>query len=447
MSGRRPGLLGKFFWTAGTFGASFFLKFGLNVCLSRLLASEIFGVMVVVNAVKMGVELLTDVGIEQNIVHNPRGLERDFLDTAWTMQALRGAMLSLLFAALSPLLAATYHIDVRVFLLASLSPILGALHSTALYVLAKTLEVKKRNLFEIGYEAAGFVISVALAIWLRNVWAPIIALLAAVAIRSAASYLLPHAGHRLILKPQIVREIFHFGKWIALSSLVMYAATYFDRLYLGRVAPLALLGIYGIARTIAELPTTLARRMSYQILFPALAGGEGGGKRDVLAEIGPARWTFVAAVAAIMGVGVAVADIAVNIVYDARYHQAGWMLSVLLAGGLFSVLSNLNEALLLGAGKPVYSSLANVLRFCTLGVGLPLAYALGGFAGAVIMVAFTEVLQYGYIAVGMHRVRLAFWRQDMGAIILAIAVLLLCLAARHALGWGLPWDGLSAALR
>jgi hypothetical protein len=47
----------------------------------------------------------------------------------------------------------------------------------------------------------------------------------------------------------------------------------------------------------------------------------------------------------------------------------------------------------------------------------------------------------------MHRVRLAFWRQDMGAIILAIAVLLLCLAARHALGWGLPWDGLSAALR
>jgi hypothetical protein len=49
----------------------------------RQLAPQIFGLMVEVNGLRTGIELLTDVGVEQNIVHNEKGLEDEFFNTAW----------------------------------------------------------------------------------------------------------------------------------------------------------------------------------------------------------------------------------------------------------------------------------------------------------------------------------------------------------------------------
>lgn len=436
------GYLAKFVWTAGTFVVSAALKFGLNVTLSYLLAPEILGVMVVVNAVRLGVELLTDVGIEQNIVHHPDGAERAFRDTAWTMQVLRGALLSLVFAVAAPFLARAYGIDVRIFLLAALSPVIGGAHSTAIFVLVKQVEVRRRNLFELGCEVVAFAVQVALAWWLRSVWAPVIGLVLAVAIRSALSYALPDASQRLRLDRAVTGRIIQFGKWIAITSLVMYAATNLDRLYLGRVAPLALVGIYGIARAIAELPTTLARRMSYQIIFPALAGIAPDDRRAQMAAIGRSRTVLALGVCVSLAGAAGIADVLIRLIYDSRYAEASWMLVVLLLGAVFAVLSNLNEALLLSAGQPFYSSVANVTRLTTLALLLPTGYAVAGFSGAVGAVAVTELLQYGYIAVGLHRVRMAFWREDAAAIGLALLLFVAILLVRAQMGLGNPLAGM-----
>src|SRR3954462_15017263 len=88
-------------WTTVSYGAAQFLRLLNNVILARLLAPPIFGLMAIVNAIRTGIELLSDVGIIQNIVSNPRGDDPNFYDTAWTLQAVRG----LLLAALCILLA------------------------------------------------------------------------------------------------------------------------------------------------------------------------------------------------------------------------------------------------------------------------------------------------------------------------------------------------------
>ena len=436
------GYLAKFVWTAGTFVLSAGLKFGLNIVLAYLLAPQILGVMVVVNAIRLGVELLTDVGIEQNIIHHRDGLDRNFRDTAWTLQLARGALLSLAFLIAAPFLAEAYGIDVRIFLVAALSPVIGGAHSTAIFALVKQMEVRRRNLFELACEVLAFAVQVALAAWLRSVWAPVFGLVLAVAIRSALSYLLPDPAQRLRFDPAVVRRIVHFGKWIAITSLVMYAATNLDRLYLGKVAPLALVGIYGIARAIAELPTTLARRMSYQIIFPALASAGDDDRAGQMIAIARSRALFTLAVCGGLGLAASIADGLVVLVYDPRYQQASWMLSVLLVGAVFAVLSNLNEALLLSAGRPIYGSIANLTRLGTLALLLPTGYALAGFAGAVAAVAATELLQYCYIAVGLHRVRMNFWRQDAAAIGTAALAIALVLMVRWQFDLGSPLAGM-----
>ncbi len=439
---RAEGYLGKFAWTMGTFVASAGLKFGLNIVLAWLLAPSVLGVMVVVNAIRLGIELLSDVGIEQNIVHHPDGLDRRFRDIAWTLQLLRGCMLTGIFLAAAPLLGPAYGIDTRIFLLAALSPMIGGLHSTAVFVLVKQLEVRRRNLFELTCEAAAFAVQVGLALWLRSVWAPAIGLVLAVAIRSALSYTLPDAGQRWRLERATVLRIVHFGKWIAITSLATYAASNLDRLYLGQVVPLALLGIYGVARAIAEVPTTLAGRMGYQIIFPALAGVAPSDRVQALARIGHIRALFVWSVCAGLAAVAGGADLVIRAIYDPRYAEAGWILSVLLGGAVFAVLSNLNGALLLSAGRPFFASIANLLRLGTLAVLLPLGYQVGGFPGAVVAIALTELCQYGYVAIGQVRVRLHFWRQDLLAVGLAAGVFAVLLLVRLELALGSPLGGM-----
>jgi len=437
----KGGYQSKFLWTVGTFGLSAVLKFASSIILSWLLAPSILGVVVVVNTVRLGVEILTDIGVEQNIVHHRDGLEPYFRNTAWTIQVVRGLILTLVFAAAAPWLAHVYGIDTSLFLVAALTPAIGGLHSIATLALVKGVAVRRRNLFELTCEMLALLTQIGLALWLRSVWAPVLGLVVATAIRTGLSYTLPDPWQRFGFDREVAMRMLRFGRWIMITSLVMYAAMSLDRLYLGRVAPLALLGIYGIARNIAELPTTLSRRMSYQIIFPALARAAEGDRAGQMRAIAGSRLTVILIGCGGLAAAAGVADRLVAFVYDPRYAAAGWMLSVLLLGGVFAVLSNLNEALLLSAGRPGYSSVANTTRLATLAVLLPGGYALAGMSGAVAAVALTEAAQYGYIGLGLRRVGLHFWRQDAAAIALAAIVFAAILLGRMALGWGNPLAG------
>ena len=432
----------NFAWTAGTVGASSVVRFGLNIVLAHLLVPEILGVMVVVNSIRLGIELLSDVGIEQNIIHHADSLEPRFRDTAWTLQVLRGLMLSTIFAVGAPLFGAAYGIPASIFLVASLGPIINSLHSTAIFALVKRLEVRHRSLFELMIEVIYVVMTIGLAWVWRSVWAPVLGVVLYAALRTALSYTLPDARQRFRLDREVAMRIIHFGKWIAVTSLVTYAASNVDRLYLGTVVPLGLLGVYGIARTIAEVPTTLARRIGYQVVFPSLAGARNAGDLDGRARIARTRLAFVLVACGGIGAAASCGDLLIKLVYDPRYLQAGWMVTVLLLGAVFAILSNLNEALLLAGGRPAYSTYANLLRLGTLAVGVIGGFAVGGMVGTVIAVALAEVCQYGYIAVGQLRIRQHFWKQDAGAVLAAICLFAALVALRHALGWGTPMETL-----
>jgi O-antigen/teichoic acid export membrane protein len=435
---RRRSLLSKVIWTTGAFGASLLLRLGSNIVLARLLAPEIFGVMVIVTSMRLGIELLSDIGIEQNIVSNEDGLKHEFFNTAWTMQILRGAALSCLFMAVSPVLAAFYKIDVTVFLAVGVAPFLYGAASTSIFVMSKAVAVHRRNLFDLSVEVINFAVCVVLALITPTVWSFIGGMLISTAARAIVSYFLAHPPHKLMLDKHSFREIWRFGRWFMILSLAMYASTNLDKLYLGRVAPLALLGIYGIARTIADLPGFLVRRLSYQVVFPTLAAAWTKGDAAAIAEMAATRLKIVLLAAFAIAFGIATADIAVGIIYDPRYVQAGWMLAALLLGSWFSMLATLNEAYLLAAGRPAFNSATNVLRLAILAVGLPAGYHLAGFPGAIGAVILSEIGRYAFVGIGQHRLNLTFWKQDCGAMVFALAVVAAGLALRSAIGLGSP---------
>jgi O-antigen/teichoic acid export membrane protein len=446
MSAKQASIGSKSLWTIGTYVASAAIRFGSNIVLSRLLGPEVLGIVVIAQAIRTGTDLLTDLGPEQNIVHSPHGEDERFLNTIWTMQILRGLIVSLACLCATPLLARFYRIDIWLLVVVSAAPLLNSLTSTSIFSVSKRMDVRTRNLFELLAEALGLVINVTLALTLRNVWAPILGIVLSISVRSALTYLLPRPGHRFVFDRHHALAIFHFSKWIMLSSLALYAAIYVDRLFLGRVVTLATLGVYGLAKAISDLPNTVAGRVGFQIVFPFVARRDGDltpGSAD-RAELGRTRRNFLLLVLVGIATVMAWSDWAVIILYGQRYAAAGWMLCMLLVGGWIAVLSSLNEATIFGSGEPQNVGLANVIRFAVMATVLPAGFALWGLPGALLALPASETMRYLVLARAQIRVRLTFLKQDIALTAGLLALFTAWLAIRLTLGLGAPWSHVSS---
>src|SRR6476646_1258750 len=80
-------------WTTSEYAIGVVLRLGGNLVLTRLLVPDMFGIMALVNTFLMGLQMFSDVGIGPSIIQNRRGDDPAFLNTAWTIQVMRGATL------------------------------------------------------------------------------------------------------------------------------------------------------------------------------------------------------------------------------------------------------------------------------------------------------------------------------------------------------------------
>jgi O-antigen/teichoic acid export membrane protein len=414
-------------WSTAGYGAVQVLKLLNNVVLARLLAPELFGIMVIVNTVRTGIELASDIGIGQNIVHNPRAETPAFYDTAWTLQVMRGLTLGLLSAALAWPIAWFYRNPelAGIFAVASLFFVFAGFESTSRFLAQKRLQLAAYSAFEVGYTAVAVAAHIILAIISPTIWALVFGgIISAGAVMIGSYFLVPGIRHHFVLDRAAMREILSFGRWVFISSIVYFLAMNFDRLYMARAVPLAILGTYGIARSLADILNLLVARFGNFIVFPMVAAAAHS-IPELRARLARARPLLLLAAAASVAGFTAVSDQITAVLYDSRYQAAGMMLPTLSIGVWFAILSTINESVLLGIGKPAYSATANLTKFGWLLVGLPIAVHFHGIVGEVVVIASAEVVRYVPLWIAQRREHLSFARADiaMTAVMLGLVIL------------------------
>ena len=324
----------------------------------------------------------------------------------------------------------------------SAAPMINSLASTSLFGLSKGLAVKSRSLFELAAEIIGLAINIILALNMPTIWAPVLGILLGLSARSILSYLMPGPPHRFVIDRVHFRAIIGFGKWVMLTSLTFYAAIYIDRLFLARAVNMAVLGVYGLARNIADLPIVLVSRLGLLIIFPVIAANRGGIAGTEQEDLARMRRRCLLLLAFGIATVMAWSDRAVMMLYDRRYHEAGWMLFLLLAGSWMGVLSVFSEAAVLGCGKPQFVSYANIIRVTVMIIGLPSGFAAWGLPGAVLALPASECARYSILLISQRRLGIGFPIQDAAASVILSAVLAGWLVVRQSLGLGTPWASL-----
>jgi O-antigen/teichoic acid export membrane protein len=432
-------------WTIGAYGVSLGLRLATNIVLARLLAPELFGIMLIVYTLQRGAELLTDVGIGQNIVYSKNAEDPEFYNTAWSLQLIRNVAIWLVCLAAAAPVAQFYRSPTLALIvpITTIGLLFGGLTSVSRILLQKRLQIAVLTLFELIVSFISSVAFVLFAFLSPTIWALVFGGLVNAAIQMIGSYfLLPGVKQKFYLSKQFLWEILHFGKWIFIAQLVYFLSTNFDRLYLAKVVPFELLGIYGIARSISELTGGLVLRLGNSVLFPFIASHSQTPRADLREQLTSIRLRFFLLAALGFSIFVATADLAIKLLYDQRYQAATWILPVLTIGSWFSIIANVNEATLLGLGKPSYSAVSSGSKFAFLLIGLPLGINAHGFFGGVLVIALADLCRYIPILVGQRRERFSFGMQDL---LLTLAVFLLIGFLewlRWILGFGTSFDSL-----
>ena len=424
-------------WTTLSYGVSQTIRLLTNVVLARLLAPEILGIMAVVNSIRTGIQLLSDVGINQNIVSNPRGADPDFYDTAWTLQALRGLALAMLCAALAiPAARFFNHPELAAILpVASIFFIFSGLDSTGRGLLQKQLKVARFGTFEIVIAFVTLVAHVAAALITRSVWALVLGgVVSGAAILIVSFLYVPGIRHRLVIDRAVARELLTFGKWVFLSSIIFFLSMNFDRLYFAKQITLAQLGVYGVARGLADTITIFVSTCSSSVLFPTIAAA-GLAPVELRQRILRGRRTILFAAALGMGGFLALADVVIALLYDARYAEAGVILPILAVGVWFGILTSTNDSILMGLAKPAYPALSNAAKLLTYVVGMPLAFHFYGLLAAVVVIAAGELVKYAALWMLSHKEHLRFGRDDLWLTLIFLGSALAIREIVYLLGW------------
>jgi O-antigen/teichoic acid export membrane protein len=437
----RSGVARGTIWNSTAYIIGQALRFATSVLTTRFLAPELFGLMLIVNTIRSGAELLSDIGIAQSLIQSRDAEEPEFFNTAWTLQVIRGAILFFLCLILAIPVSSAYDQPVLapVIALSGLTFAIGGFNSVAPHLLKRRMSFSQLTIYEIAAATGFSIFQVGIAYLYPTIWALVVGLLFGSMLTLIGSFLLLRdVKHRLTLSKTRVSEIVQFGKWIAVASAVYYATTSFDRIYLAGELPLQVLGVYAIARTIADIIATLFGRLSSSVVFPYVASQAAAGRELLRAKIGRVRGYCLALIAVAIGSIAGIVDLLVGVLFDGRYAQAKWMSMLLVAGVWFSILSALSEALLLGLGKSAYGVASNGAKLLWLVLGLPVGVGLYGTVGAVIVVAIADLFRYIPVCVGQVREGTSFLAQELAMTCLLLCTFGLIFLLRSSLGIPLP---------
>ena len=131
-------------------------------------------------------------------------------------------------------------------------------------------------------------------------------------------------------------------------------------------------------------------------------------------------------------------DLAIYILYDQRYQEAGWILPMLALGMWPLLLLSTVEGSLLAIGQPKYSAAGNFAKFIYMLVVLPLANYYGGHFGVILAIALNDLPSYILIIIGLIKERLSFIKQDLLLTMILIVSSFLLLFIRNITGLGFP---------
>ncbi len=365
-----------------------------SVVLARLLTPDIFGMMALALIVVRAIETFTRPGVAQALIARTQSFE-EASGTAFTLLVWRGVLLAACLAIAAPFVADFYDSPQLSPMLMVLGGVfvLGGFRNINTIARQKELEFRQLTYLAQSANVAGTIVTIALAWWLRSVWALVAGQLVTAALNAGLSYWFVPGRVRFTFDRVVARDLLSYGKFVTASSVLLFIATEIDSAVIGKVLGTESLGYYTVAFTIVHLSTTQLAKVASSIMMPAYS--------KLQSDRGALRGAYLRTLTLVMfavlpaSVGIILlAEPIIRVVYGEKWLPAVVPLQILATFGLFRSLAAISGYLFEGIGKPKASM---IMGACRLAFIVPLIVPLAakfGLAGAATVVTAGMAVQW-----------------------------------------------------
>ncbi len=328
--------------------------------------------------------------IGPSIIQNRRGDDPAFLNTAWTIQVIRGVVLWFGFCLIAWPVSKFYgndphtaHALLWAMPVIGFSTVISGFYSTSIFTLNRTLELGAVTLMEMVPQIISVIAMLAWA-WVQpGVWALVAGAIVYSVVRLPMSHWLNRPlKNKFCWEPAAVEELRRFGKWIMLGTIVAFLAANLDRIILGKLLTLSELGVYSMALTFARFGTEISTRLSSTVLFPVLSRSQDDPVTLVGQSINARRLILLAGGSLACSFAI-VAPLFFKYFYKHSYAAAGVISQWLSIMVWFSIVLNSMERVPMALGHSRALFVSNILTILGYALGIP-GYWYFGLPGFIL---------------------------------------------------------------
>ena len=424
-------------WTIVGYGMQQVLRFASNLLLTRLLFPEAFGLAALVQAVIVGVTMLSDVGIAQGIVRSPSGGEPRYYNTAWTIQVIKGVLLGVVILLLARPLSIGYgqpQLESLLWVAALISVVQG-LNSTKVALADRKVDAFRVTAIELASLAINIFSTALIAWWNPSPWALVWGNFIGAFAKMLGSHIFLRGGrNHWCLDKVAARDVLTFGGMVLVGSALTFFVGEGNKLLAGSLVSVHLLALIGLASTLNMTVSLATLQLASRVFFPAYAEilntnpsrFSATVARGRLAQIIPV-WS-VAAVCCLFGPNI------VGLLYDNRYAGAGIILQFQALGLLVGTLTNSYSAVLMALGRVWTNTVLMALQVLIQWASMWVGFHYMGPAGVVIGWATVGWTIYAVNTYIFYQLKILHPRIDITVWTLSIGVALIALSR---IDWGI----------
>ncbi len=264
----RMGALWMFMGKSG----SQILSFAFGIVLARLLAPDVFGMLLTIQVFTGVASFIAGGGMGQALVRAKDTMRADY-DLVFTLQLAIGCAIYAMFFAVAPLIAAAYDkpLYADMIRVMALSFIFRPFSNVPASILQREMRFKGMTLVGIVSLIVSSTTSITLAYHGFGVWSLILGGFASPLVTIPAYGILAKWRPGISLRFGRAREIARYGVWVSVTDILVYLrgriSTFFMSFTLGPAA----VGLYNKGESLAGMPNGFITGSVYQVLLRALA--------------------------------------------------------------------------------------------------------------------------------------------------------------------------------
>lgn len=395
-------------WTISGYGTQMVLRFVSRIVLAKLLINAApLGKVAFITTILAGLEMLSDLGINVNIIQHRDGDGARFLGTARSVMVLRSVTIFLIALAAAFPIALIYHDQelAPLMMFAAVAALLRGFINPGISVLVREVNLKGPTLMNLSAEIMGFVVTVIWALRAPSAWAIVGGSVASAATMAVTSQFIG-TRIRFAWDRDFAKTIIHFGGWIILSTGTYFLSSRGEVLLLKGAVPDILFGCFAFASMLVTTPFNAISQLGSQVVLPFLAKWVRAGQETTQEQFSRVKWFFT-----LLGIAFAAGSLLVSpwliklLHLNSSYASLWWMVQCLGVRAGFDIFGVPTSNSLLAAGASRYSAFANVVRLVILVGGLFLTVSVYklGLTGAMWVLMAAPLICYSALLPGLNR--------------------------------------------